>query len=97
MLDLSKEKALQLRSTLLLEAAASSTTLEVAPLVTNSEGNVVMWGIRPRITDLTLTTTEALPEEVLDMDSFLKTTVSTTESNFTLSLSLYSVILFICC
>jgi hypothetical protein len=74
MLDLSKEKALQLRCSLLLEAAASSTKLEVAPLVTNPDGNVVVWGIRPR-TDAAITK-EAPPQEVVPVDSFSKTPVS---------------------
>lgn len=73
MLDLSKEKALQLRSQLLLEAAALSTKLEVAPLVTNpNNGNVDVWGIRPKSEGAT---TE-VPLEEDAAASFLKTPVS---------------------
>ena len=49
MLSLSKERALQLRCEMLLEAAAASKVLAVAPLATNQDGSVLVWGIGPKL------------------------------------------------
>jgi len=61
MLSLSKERALQLRSEMLLEAAAASKVLAVAPLVTNQDGSVLVWGIGPKLD----AATEVMQDEII--------------------------------
>ena len=49
MIDLRKENSLQLRCELLIQAASMSEGLDVLPLEMDPDGNVLAWGVGPKL------------------------------------------------